>query len=33
VYARSANVDYGHELVSVVQLYPGIDETTTLTEE
>jgi peptide/nickel transport system substrate-binding protein len=32
VYARSANVDYGHELVSVVQLYPGIDETTTLTE-
>lgn len=30
VYARSANVDYGHELVSVVQLYPGIDETTTV---
>jgi peptide/nickel transport system substrate-binding protein len=33
VYARSNSVDYGHELVSVVQLYPGINETTTLTEE
>ncbi|HEU5434318.1 MAG TPA: ABC transporter substrate-binding protein [Thermomicrobiales bacterium] len=31
VYARSKNVDYGHELKSVVQLYPGIDETTTIT--
>jgi len=31
VYARTSAVDYGHELVSVVQLYPGIDETTTLT--
>jgi peptide/nickel transport system substrate-binding protein len=31
VYAKSSNVDYGHELTSVVQLYPGIDETTTLT--
>jgi len=31
VYARTAAVDYGHELVSVVQLYPGIDETTTIT--
>ena len=30
VYARSERVDYGHELTSVVQLYPGIDETTTL---
>ncbi len=30
VYARTANVDYGHELVSVLALYPGIDETTTL---
>jgi peptide/nickel transport system substrate-binding protein len=28
VYARTDNVDYGHELVSVAQLYPGIDETT-----
>jgi len=33
VYARTENVDYGHELVSVVQLYPGIDETTTISEE
>lgn len=32
VYAKSENVDYGHELVSVVQLYPGIDETTTISE-
>jgi len=31
VYARSAGVDYGHDLVSVLALYPGIDETTTLT--
>jgi peptide/nickel transport system substrate-binding protein len=30
VYARSEAVDYGHELVSVLALYPGIDETTTL---
>jgi peptide/nickel transport system substrate-binding protein len=30
VYAKSDRLDYGHELVSVVQLYPGIDETTTL---
>lgn len=30
VYARSDAVDYGHELVSVVQLYPGIDENTTI---
>lgn len=30
VYARTAAVDYGHELVSVVQLYPGFDETTTI---
>jgi ABC-type transport system substrate-binding protein len=33
VYARSQNVDYGHELVSVLALYPGIDETTTVTQE
>jgi peptide/nickel transport system substrate-binding protein len=33
VYAKSDRVDYGHELVSVVQLYPGIDETTTLSVE
>ena len=33
VYAKSDRVDYGHELVSVVQLYPGIDETTTLAAE
>ena len=26
VYARSANVDYGHDLVSVLALYPGITE-------
>ena len=30
VYARTSNVDYGHELESVMQLTPGIDETTTL---
>jgi peptide/nickel transport system substrate-binding protein len=30
VYARSTNVDYGHDLASVIQLYPGIDERTTL---
>jgi peptide/nickel transport system substrate-binding protein len=28
VYARTANVDYGHELKSNLQLSPGIDETT-----
>jgi peptide/nickel transport system substrate-binding protein len=33
VYARSPNVDYGHELVSVFALYPGFDETTTITTE
>jgi len=32
VYGRRDTVDYGHELVSVVQLYPGIDETTTVSE-
>jgi len=31
VYARTAAVDYGHELKSVIQLYPGIDEKTKLT--
>jgi peptide/nickel transport system substrate-binding protein len=30
VYARSAAVDYGHPLKSVLALYPGIDETTRL---
>jgi peptide/nickel transport system substrate-binding protein len=30
VYARSDGVDYGHELVSVLALYPGITEKTTL---
>jgi peptide/nickel transport system substrate-binding protein len=30
VYARSSNVDYGHELKSVIQLYPGIDELTNI---
>lgn len=30
VYAKVNAVDYGHELVSVVQLYPGINETTTI---
>ncbi len=30
IYARSDKVDYGHELKSVVQLYPGIDETTSI---
>ena len=33
VYAKSERVDYGHELKSVVQLYPGIDETTSLAAE
>jgi peptide/nickel transport system substrate-binding protein len=33
VFARSNSVDYGHELVSVVQLYPGIDETTSIAAE
>ena len=32
VYARNPNVDYGHELVRVLALYPGIDETTTITQ-
>jgi peptide/nickel transport system substrate-binding protein len=31
VYARTDSVDYGHELVSVLGLYPGFDETTTIT--
>jgi peptide/nickel transport system substrate-binding protein len=30
VYARSAAVDYGHDLVSVLALYPGITEKTRL---
>ncbi len=30
VYARNPNVNYGHELVSVMALYPGINETTTI---
>jgi peptide/nickel transport system substrate-binding protein len=32
VYARSTAVDYGHALVSVLALYPGIDENTRLTK-
>lgn len=32
VYARSENVDYGHDLMAVINLYPGIDETTTISE-
>jgi peptide/nickel transport system substrate-binding protein len=32
VYARSEAVDYGHDLISVLALYPGITEKTTLTE-
>lgn len=31
VYARIEGLNYGHDLVSVIQYYPGIDETTTLT--
>ena len=31
VYARSPAVDYGHELVAVPALYPGITEQTTIT--
>ena len=31
VYARSQNVDYGHELVSSLALYPQITELTTIT--
>src|SRR5262249_44909581 len=30
VYARTSRVDYGHELKSVIQLYPGIDERTSI---
>lgn len=33
VYARKKTVDYGHELKSVLALYPGIDETTRLTKK
>ncbi|HEY8657279.1 MAG TPA: ABC transporter substrate-binding protein [Candidatus Limnocylindria bacterium] len=33
VYARRKTVDYGHELKSVLALYPGIDETTRLTKK
>jgi peptide/nickel transport system substrate-binding protein len=33
VYARSQNVDYGHELISSLALYPQITELTTITEE
>lgn len=33
VYARVPAVDYGHELISSVSLYPQITELTTLTEE
>ena len=30
VHGRATNVDYGHDLKSVIQLYPGIDERTSL---
>ena len=30
VYVRQPSVDYGHELISVPQLYPGYNETTTI---
>lgn len=33
VFAKSERLDYGHELISQVQLYPGINERTTLTLE
>ncbi len=32
VYARLNNVDYGHDLVSVLALYPGITENTIIGE-
>jgi peptide/nickel transport system substrate-binding protein len=32
VYARGANVDYGHDLTSAIQLYPVIDERTTISK-
>ncbi|MGI8406475.1 MAG: ABC transporter substrate-binding protein, partial [Thermomicrobiales bacterium] len=32
VYARSDKVDYGHELVTIPQLYPGIDELTSISQ-
>ncbi len=32
VYARSEAVDFGHDLTAVINLYPGIDETTTITQ-
>ncbi len=31
VYARAEGVDYGHDLISVLALYPGITEKTSLT--
>ena len=33
VYARHANVDYGHDLEAVINLNPGITEQTTIVEE
>jgi peptide/nickel transport system substrate-binding protein len=32
VYGKTDKVDYGHDLTSVVQLYPGIDETSSISE-
>lgn len=32
VYARSEAVDYGHPLEAVINLYPGIDETTSIAQ-
>jgi peptide/nickel transport system substrate-binding protein len=31
-YARSEAVDYGHALAAVINLYPGIDETTSISQ-
>jgi peptide/nickel transport system substrate-binding protein len=33
VYARAQDVDYGHELISSLALYPQITELTTVTQE
>lgn len=33
VYVRRDNVDYGHDLEAVPQLYPGIDENTSIEED
>jgi hypothetical protein len=33
VYARTDAVDYGHNLEAMVQLYPGINENTTISSD